>query len=96
MEFDLDNSIIIFDEAHNIEKIAEQGCSYQISTDDLKAAMLELIKHASFIEESEAKSLSLEGEKSSVIFKLSYFILIQLHFHLFFFLIFFLQDSFAL
>jgi len=32
LELDLKNSIIIFDEAHNIESVAEEGCSLKLSS----------------------------------------------------------------
>ena len=35
----LENSVLIFDEAHNIETIAEEGASYKISNDIITAAM---------------------------------------------------------
>ena len=36
MSLSLSDSIIIFDEAHNIEKLSEEGCSFTISLRDLE------------------------------------------------------------
>ena len=33
---DLKNCIIVFDEAHNIENVAEEACSFELSLDSLR------------------------------------------------------------
>ena len=35
-KIDVEKSIIIFDEAHNIEKLAEESCSFDMSLDNLE------------------------------------------------------------
>lgn len=35
MGIDVEDSIIIFDEAHNIENVAEECCSQELKIDDL-------------------------------------------------------------
>ena len=35
VKLDVKNSIIVFDEAHNIENIAKQACSLELSFDSL-------------------------------------------------------------
>ena len=35
MEIDIKDKIIIFDEAHNLENIAESSCSLKISLEDI-------------------------------------------------------------
>ena len=35
MEIDIKDKIIIFDEAHNLENIAESSCSLKLSLEDL-------------------------------------------------------------
>ena len=42
MDLSMRNRILIFDEAHNIESVAEDGSSFKISTKDLKNALSEL------------------------------------------------------
>ena len=55
LDIDLNNTTLIFDEAHNIEKTAEAGSSYEISTKSLKDALVELKKLESMVEESSMK-----------------------------------------
>ena len=42
MDLSMKNRILIFDEAHNIEGVAEDGSSFKITTKDLKNALSEL------------------------------------------------------
>jgi regulator of telomere elongation helicase 1 len=51
----LKNSILIFDEAHNIEKAAEEGSSVNISSGDLLAGLKELDQIQKSIRESIAE-----------------------------------------
>ena len=62
LDIDLNNTTLIFDEAHNIEKTAEAGSSYEISLKGLKDALGELKKLEALIEESTMrKSKKMNG-----------------------------------
>ena len=39
MDISMQNRILIFDEAHNIENVAETGSSFKLTTTDLKNAL---------------------------------------------------------
>ncbi len=66
MKLSLENTVIIFDEAHNIEQIAEEGASYELNYQNLEACLKEiedireLHKNASNVNKFDAKKQKYE------------------------------------
>lgn len=60
----LQNSILIFDEAHNIESAAEEGASVTLTTSDFQAAVHELDQILKFKEEFPITSIGGPGSST--------------------------------
>lgn len=77
----LKNSIIIFDEAHNVDSLAEEGSSMEIDTDMLTQCLVELKNleqsskcrylHKKFEEEHQQSDYALVPQAKSLVIRMN-------------------------
>jgi regulator of telomere elongation helicase 1 len=77
----LKNSIIIFDEAHNVDSLAEEGSSMEIDTDMLAQCLVELKNleqsskcrylHKKFEEEHQQSDYALVPQAKSLVIRMN-------------------------
>lgn len=63
MNISLVNAIMIFDEAHNLERLTEDGCSFKVSTKDMEDCELDIKLIKQKLKRSEECKLTEEEVK---------------------------------
>ena len=66
MELNLENAIVIFDDASNVENAAEEGCSSTLSLESLKELNFEPLKEIVWMRESNHRGELMNIEEEDI------------------------------